>query len=186
MESIITNDGFDSLICWTISNTFVSAKTYSKSAVIPRRSARSFVCCVDSSPETYNTGNFFSANEADICKRSVDFPIPGSPPIKTSEPGTTPPPKTRLNSLIDVVIRGEFSDAIAVIFSGLLPLCKPPDVRWLALFEAIYSSTSVFQLLHPGHFPIHLDDSKAHSLHTCFVFRLATQPKPITYINYTR
>src|SRR5690625_642228 len=159
MESIITNDGFDSLICWTISNTFVSAKTESKSVVIPRRSARNFVCCVDSSPETYNTDNCFSANEADICKRSVDFPIPGSPPIKTSDPGTTPPPSTRLNSLIDVVIRGYFSDAIAVIFSGLLVLCKPPAVSWFALFGATYSSTSVFQLLQLGHFPIQRADS---------------------------
>src|SRR5699024_11429408 len=74
---------------------FVSAKTKSSSDMISSRSARSFVCCMDSSPETYNVRNFFSAICEDVCSNRVDFPIPGSPPIKTSDPGTIPPPNTR-------------------------------------------------------------------------------------------
>ena len=32
----------------------------------------------------------------------VDLPIPGAPPISTSDPGTSPPPSTRSNSPIPV------------------------------------------------------------------------------------
>ena len=33
---------------------------------------------------------------------SVDFPIPGAPPISTSDPGTTPPPSTESSSPMPV------------------------------------------------------------------------------------
>ena len=33
------------------------------------------------------------------CNNSVDFPIPGSPPIRVTEPGTNPPPITLSSSL---------------------------------------------------------------------------------------
>ena len=49
------------------------------------------------------------------CRTSVDFPIPGSPPSKTSEPGTNPPPRTRLNSSISTGSR-----AISLV-------CKSPS-----------------------------------------------------------
>ena len=39
------------------------------------------------------------------CKITVDLPIPGSPPIKTTEPFTIPPPNTWSNSLIPVAKR---------------------------------------------------------------------------------
>ena len=39
----------------------------------------------------------------ETCRRRVDFPIPGSPPMRTRLPGTTPPPSTRLNSSISVL-----------------------------------------------------------------------------------
>ena len=35
-----------------------------------------------------------------ICRVRVDFPMPGSPPMSTMEPGTIPPPSTRANSSI--------------------------------------------------------------------------------------
>ena len=37
---------------------------------------------------------------AATCKSRVDLPTPGSPPIKTVEPGTAPPPRTVSNSPI--------------------------------------------------------------------------------------
>ena len=43
---------------------------------------------------------------AAACSSSVDLPMPGSPPISTSDPGTTPPPSTRSNSSMPVVRRG--------------------------------------------------------------------------------
>jgi hypothetical protein len=33
----------------------------------------------------------------------VDFPMPGSPPMSTTEPSTKPPPKVRSSSLNPVV-----------------------------------------------------------------------------------
>ncbi len=33
-----------------------------------------------------------------VCNSNVDLPIPGSPAISVTEPGTTPPPSTRSNS----------------------------------------------------------------------------------------
>src|SRR5436190_762423 len=38
-------------------------------------------------------------------RSTVDLPMPGSPPMRTSDPGTTPPPRTRSNSPIPVVSR---------------------------------------------------------------------------------
>ena len=40
------------------------------------------------------------------CNKSVDFPIPGSPPIKLTDPKTIPPPRTRLSSSLGVTILG--------------------------------------------------------------------------------
>ena len=48
---------------------------------------------MDSSPEIYRTRSPLFARSADTCKSNVDFPIPGSPPINISDPGTIPPPK---------------------------------------------------------------------------------------------
>ena len=50
--------------------------------------------------------------KCNICKIKVDFPIPGSPPINMTEPGTIPPPSKRSNSSIDVSI------VLAIILSG--------------------------------------------------------------------
>ena len=55
-----------------------------------------------------------------ICNINVDLPIPGSPPINTSEPGTIPPPRTRLSSPILVWIRSSFSAFTASILTGSL------------------------------------------------------------------
>ena len=39
------------------------------------------------------------------CNNNVDFPIPGSPPIRVIDPGTNPPPITRSTSLkFDVIL----------------------------------------------------------------------------------
>ncbi len=36
------------------------------------------------------------------CRMMVDFPMPGSPPTRSAEPGTSPPPVTRSNSAMPV------------------------------------------------------------------------------------
>src|SRR5690625_1038225 len=110
----------------------------------------------------YKTVKLDCAISADVCNKSVDFPIPGSPPINTREPGTIPPPSTRFNSFIDVVSRCSFSNSISFILVGLLILL--PDVTALAACLGCFiSSTNVFQLLQLVHLPIHFKDSYPHS-----------------------
>ena len=50
---------------------------------------------------------------ATIWRRSVDLPIPGSPPSRTTEPGTRPPPRTRSSSPIPTGRRGASGTADA-------------------------------------------------------------------------
>ena len=42
------------------------------------------------------------------------LPIPGSPPSKTTDPGTIPPPRTRSNSLKPLVNLDIFFDEISL------------------------------------------------------------------------
>ena len=44
----------------------------------------------------------------------VLLPMPGSPPIKTTDPGTIPPPRTLSNSLNPVVNLDIFLDEISL------------------------------------------------------------------------
>ncbi|CFW44741.1 Uncharacterised protein [Bordetella pertussis] len=71
----------------------------------PSRRARSATCSADSSPVTYNT-LVVADSEASACSSSVDLPMPGSPPISTTAPATSPPPSTRSNSSSPVGWRG--------------------------------------------------------------------------------
>ena len=59
----------------------------------------------DSSPDMYRTGCHPWLIKPATWRSSVDLPMPGSPPMSTSEPGTSPPPNTRLNSPIGIVMR---------------------------------------------------------------------------------
>src|SRR5512147_1395145 len=52
------------------------------------------------------TGAPLMASAAAAWSRSVDLPMPGSPPTSTAEPGTSPPPSTRSNSAMPVGSRG--------------------------------------------------------------------------------
>ena len=67
-------------------------------AARPRRCARDATCASDSSPVTYSAGARAAQRAPSICSSSVDLPMPGSPPISTTEPWTSPPPSTRSSS----------------------------------------------------------------------------------------
>uniref|UniRef100_A0A2P2JNM7 Uncharacterized protein n=1 Tax=Rhizophora mucronata TaxID=61149 RepID=A0A2P2JNM7_RHIMU len=74
------------------------------SVAISMRSALFPICSTLSSPDTYTTGagsplSCPSAIIAAICNTNVLFPTPGSPPTKTKDPGTRPPPSTLATSL---------------------------------------------------------------------------------------
>ena len=109
IESMITISGCClKIVSTTISRSVSLSKSISFSNV-PIRSARILICFTDSSPETYST--FLEAVESSrhICNKSVDFPIPGSPPTKTREPVTIPPPNTLSSSPIPVNTLSSFS-----------------------------------------------------------------------------
>ena len=94
----------------------VSPINETSSFFINKRSARDFNCFGLSSPETYNV--FAVSIPRTICIRSVDFPIPGSPPMRTSEPCIIPPPRTLSNSAIPVNRRSSSLRVISDNFNG--------------------------------------------------------------------
>lgn len=86
--------------------------------------------------------------------------MPGSPPTRISEPGTIPPPSTLSSSLICVDI---LSSSRRVISESLEGFPASPAAFCDALeavpFVFTFSSTKLFHSRHPGHCPIHLEDS---------------------------
>jgi hypothetical protein len=58
-------------------------------------------------PDTKEAGTgFLPFSIKAICSMSVDLPIPGSPPMRTRDPATIPPPSTRSSSGSEVIQRG--------------------------------------------------------------------------------
>ena len=93
---------------------------------------------------------------AAACIASVDFPIPGSPPRRITEPCISPPPSTLSNSAIPVFI---LSPSFAAIVSMVFRTNFDFEIVGLRLEVSIISSVKEFQLSHSGHFPSHLSDS---------------------------
>ena len=167
-------------------STFVSARTNRLGSRAPSRDARNRTCLADSSPDTYKTRDPPEATRAATCSKSVDLPMPGSPPMSMSAPGTIPPPKTRSNSLMPPVRRGASSGFTSARLTGtetrrlepaswspakvaqVSPNAPPPlrdalpeDQRGEGLSTRAVS-TSVFHAPHAGHCPSHLAASCAH------------------------
>src|SRR6266700_2290996 len=149
----------------SIASSRVSPSTWTAPASTVNRSARSRIWSGDSSPDTYSVGIPACSSRAAHCSSSVDFPIPGSPPTKTTDPGTIPPPKTKSNSRRPVCHRstpcpapradrrtGGRADGAGVFRSA-----RPP-VRPTA------SSTSVFHAPHASQRPPHLGCSAPQSV----------------------
>ena len=91
----------------------------------------------------------------------MDFPIPGSPPTRVSDPCTMPPPRTLSSSPMPVT---SLSSSRTVTWDNTVGAAlrslsadapKPPP--WGALPAG--PSTKVFHSRPPGHCPIHLEDS---------------------------
>ena len=71
-----------------------------------------------------------AASRAATWRRSVDFPIPGSPPRRTTEPGTRPPPRTRSTSASPVRRRGASAASTSRMRrTGALPAGRDPLAR---------------------------------------------------------
>src|SRR5439155_957510 len=113
------------------------------------------------------------------CSSSVDFPIPGSPPTSTTDPGTMPPPKTKSNSARPVGQRSIASLPMADRRTGGPPVVtvalrppRPPD-RQSA--RPTTSSTNVFHAPHASHRPAHFGCSAPQSLQRNTECALATR-----------
>ena len=77
-----------------MSEAFVTDANLMGLFLIPNLSARILICDKLSSPDTYRQSSPSLDKLPTICNNSVDFPIPGSPPIRVIEPDTNPPPVT--------------------------------------------------------------------------------------------
>ncbi|MCY1394128.1 hypothetical protein D9M71_90430 [compost metagenome] len=131
----------------------------------PSRRARIATCCCDSSPVTYSAG-MRVAMLHNVCRRMVDLPMPGSPPINTTEPSTSPPPNTRSSSALAVVKRG-ISSMLTSARVLICACCPAQPVRPLGGAAAplsIMVSTRVFQAPHSPHWPAHLGKVAPHSV----------------------
>src|SRR5947207_11235430 len=112
------------------------------------------------------------------CSSRVDFPMPGSPPTSTTDPGTMPPPSTKSNSRRPVCHRStpgpppradrrtggraDSSDRLSV---------RPPDRHSFPTA----SSTRVFHAPHASHRPAHFGCSAPQSLQRNTECALATR-----------
>src|SRR4051812_37023208 len=79
--------------------------------------------------------------------------MPGSPPIRTADPATSPPPSTRSSSLMPVEARAASSVLLSSMVSSIfLPL---PEVKPLGV-ASLTSSIMLFQLPQASQRPAHL------------------------------
>ena len=76
----------------------VSESSHRPSSRAPKRRARSRTWVALSSADTYSAGGSADAGAAATCNASVDLPMPGSPPMRVTDPETSPPPSTRSSS----------------------------------------------------------------------------------------
>ncbi len=161
MESMITSPGFSANIIADIASK-LDAETMNRSRLFTfSLSALSLIWLADSSPDMYNMpASVFRVSH--ICRSSVDFPMPGSPPTSISDPLTTPPPSTRSNSFIPVWLRCSLSVFISSRLTGF-DWAGCHAEAWV--FDSCRSSANVFHFEHAGHLPSQPDDSYPHSWH---------------------
>ena len=89
-----------------------------------------------------------------ICATKVDLPIPGSPLNKMSEPGTTPPPKTR--SISKIFVLNRVNDVAFISFKSMM--VAPPIFLIISLRASLSScscSPKVPQEPHSKQRPLH-------------------------------
>src|SRR5256714_5172533 len=100
----------------------------------------------------------------------VDLPTPGSPPIRTTLPGTMPPPSTRLSSAQASGVRAEASVGIS-LSRTTRAAARGLDFDSLVAFRT-WNSCSVFQARQCGHWPAQRRLSPPHEEQTKVVVAL--------------
>ena len=143
----------------------VSFMSIMSSEFMPSLLQRILTCARLSSAEAYRTLYFFESDNA-TCVIIVDLPIPGSPPISTSDDGTMPPPRTVLSSSIPESIRSSFSCSTSESLTGLLYVGR--FVLSVCGVCSSISSLIVPNFPHEGHLPSQPGVTAPHSEQTYF------------------
>ena len=157
-----TTSGFSFPMAEMIASSCTSASKDTGALTSPSRCARNATCSTDSSPVTYNAVRA-APIAAIACSRSVDLPMPGSPPSRITPPGTTPPPSTRSNSSTPVGKRGV---CVASTLASRRTVPVLPATVWKRAGAGVaIVSTRVFQTPQWGHCPCHLGLWPPHSVH---------------------
>ena len=162
IESTITRAGLVARAMSVIRPTSPSARTLMADpvaeSVSPSRMARRRTCAALSSPVTYRTvraGSVPRATPAAAWRSSVDLPTPGSPPSRTRDPGTSPPPRTRSSSAIPTGMRSAGGAPTSESGTATPPTAagRDPAARSLRAPGRTTVSTRVFQPLQFLHWP---------------------------------
>src|SRR5271163_3477552 len=159
MESTIRTCALRPAAAAMMSSTPVAAINLTAAASKPSRRARNATCFKDSSPVAYSTAPE-RLRAAAAWSISVDLPIPGSPPIRATEPGTRPPPRTRSSSVDPVGHRGTSTMASAATDEVRSPLLADL-ARSLRELAAKASPTRVFHSPQAAHCPCHFGEEAA-------------------------
>src|SRR5207245_2527910 len=148
MESTNTTRA-PSVRAWcSIASSRVSPSTWTAPASTVNRSARSRIWSGDSSPDTYSAGTPACSSRAAHCSRSVDFPIPGSPPTSTTDPGTIPPPPFGCSAPHSVQRNTERGPPLATAgLGGRFPRRVIVEPRVLLLEEQLHGARGAVALL---------------------------------------
>src|SRR5581483_5054247 len=86
--------------------------------------------------------------------KSVDLPMPGSPPSNSTEPRTKPPPVTRSSSAMPEGVRGaSWVSPVRLSSANARPLRFGRRLLGTAAVPAAFSSTSVFHSPQASHLP---------------------------------
>ena len=164
IESIASTSGCSSSTCAQTAGSDVSATMNTPGCSVPSRPARSRTCAGDSSPQTSRQRAPLAAIAPSAWSSSVLLPMPGSPPMRVTEPVTRPPSSTRSSSDNPVGRRGAPSGSISEMGTGRLREAPdpPPVVVPVAVTGASpklpHSPQSVQR-------PSHWVASYPHSLH---------------------
>ena len=161
IESITAMPGRSASSVVRMSRSAVSAPSATGASVSPSRAARIWTCAAASSPETYIALTPWRAKDAAACRSSVDLPMPGSPPTRIADAGTSPPPSTRSSSSIPEAARGGASATVARSVSAMV---RPRAPRGLGPAPSGASSTSEFQAPQASQRPAHLLWTAPHAV----------------------
>src|SRR5215212_3059287 len=158
IESTTTALGRSWRIVASITSTSVSERTLKPLPSTPSRRALRATCRGDSSPETIRQP---SPTCPMTWSKSVLFPTPGSPPTRTMEPGTIPPPRTLFNSPTPASILPPPSTTGTSLRASVLPATRAfclvaRSAKPTTFLLSRTSSTKVLHSPQSGQRPSHL------------------------------